>query len=250
MTPLYTALTRLLRNPRENYKKIFPYLRAHFSFIIRPVVEVFGIEHYSKPYPAHKSLLRHITTTNGIFVVCGGNDGYSYDPTYYLERFRGWKGLIIEPLPKAAALCKKNRPASIIKQVALVSHDYKKDTILLTDCNFMSITTTTTYQTSTWVAAGERTQSIKATEILVSAKTLDACLSEEQIQPNFDLLVIDVEGSEAEVLRGLDLEKFIPKQILIELHTPELQKTVEKIFAGRYKLKEKIDTADYLYILQ
>jgi len=211
------------------------------------VLEALGIESYSKPYPGHDALLRHINNTAGIYVVCGGNDGYSYDPTYYLERFKGWTGIIVEPLPKAATLCKKNRPASVIKQVALVSHDYKEDTILLTDCNFMSITTTTTYQTAAWVAAGEQTQSLKATEISVTAKTLDACLTEENIQPGFDLLVIDVEGSEAEVLRGLDLERFAPKNILIELHTEELRVTVEKIFAGRYHVKEKVDVADYLY---
>jgi FkbM family methyltransferase len=53
-------------------------------------------------------------------------------------------------------------------------------------------------------------------EIKVPQKTLDTLIEEEIKVDHIDILSIDVEGGELKVLKGLDLEKYKPKVILVE----------------------------------
>ena len=39
--------------------------------------------------------------TAGTFIEVGANDGITYSNTYFLEKFRQWKGICIEPHPGA-----------------------------------------------------------------------------------------------------------------------------------------------------
>src|ERR1700675_2623345 len=39
-----------------------------------------------------------IARDDGFFVEAGANDGYTQSNTYWLERFRGWRGLLVEPI--------------------------------------------------------------------------------------------------------------------------------------------------------
>lgn len=122
MTPLKEAAEIFLKDPLGKSQKVLPYAKALLLNQLRHFAELFGIERYSRPYPNHDKLLHHIAIRNGFFVACGGNDGYGFDPTYYLERFRGWQGLIIEPIPKCAQACRKNRPRSVVIEAALVDN--------------------------------------------------------------------------------------------------------------------------------
>src|SRR6202008_2120463 len=56
----------------------------------------------------------------GFFVEAGANDGVTYSNTLFFERFRGWRGLLVEPLPELAARCRKNRPRCLVENCALV----------------------------------------------------------------------------------------------------------------------------------
>lgn len=50
--------------------------------------------------------------TNGFFIECGALDGEFHSNTLYLERYLGWKGLLVEADPKNVALVKQtNRKA-------------------------------------------------------------------------------------------------------------------------------------------
>ena len=46
---------------------------------------------------------------NGYFIELGGNDGVTQSNTYYFEKFRGWHGLLIEPILHQYFKCKNNR---------------------------------------------------------------------------------------------------------------------------------------------
>jgi FkbM family methyltransferase len=250
MTPLHKAIFVFLAHPSTNFKKISPYIASHASKHRRHVYEFFGSDSYSKTYSGHDDLLEILNFTDGFFVECGGYDGVAFDPTYYLEKCRNWKGIIVEPIPDMAATCKKNRRNSTVYQAALVSHSYAKDTIELINCNMMSVTHTTKYDIDDWVEKGEQAQHITAKKITVPAKTLDALLAEHGTIPKIDLLVIDVEGSEAEVLHGLTLEKYAPQHLLIEI-SPDASKTdISDIVGEKYNFIKKISDSDYLYKLK
>lgn len=247
MTTLYSATKSFLNDPKSGRAKIIPFIKSKLIYIERRGFEKFNISKLSKPYSGHNALMSNINFNDGFYIVCGGNDGYMSDPTYYLEKFCGWTGIIIEPLPKAAVACRKNRPKSIIIETALVSDSFSDKEINIIDCNYMSLTATSEYDINDWVDKGERAQNLTAKNIIVPANTLDDVLDNNKPIPPIDLLVIDVEGSEKDVLDGFNLEKFKPKYILIELHTEALKQAVESIFNNRYLLMQQVDTADYLY---
>jgi FkbM family methyltransferase len=86
-----------------------------------------------------------------------------------------------------------------------------------------------------------------AYDITVPARTLSSVLDEAQAPQEIDLLSLDVEGFEASVLRGLDLDRFAPRFILMEMDAPERQAPVEAVIGERYELVERLSPMDVLY---
>ena len=82
--------------------------------IRRAVAEALGSDRYS--YTALNGLDRklqaYLDYRDGFFIEAGANDGLTQSNTYWLERFRGWRGLLVEGLPDLAAACRRNRPRS------------------------------------------------------------------------------------------------------------------------------------------
>ena len=63
--------------------------------------------------------------------------------------------------------------------------------------------------------------------IYMKARTLTDILDEYNISQPIDLLSIDVEGYELNVLNGLDLNKYSPSFLLIEIYRWDFKKIVE-----------------------
>jgi len=240
--------TKKLLQP-GGFKAVIPYLKSKLHAKRRALYELLGNDSLSKPYLGHKKLLDYISKYNGFFIEVGGNDGYRDDPSYYLEKFRGWNGVIIEPL-SISGQCQRNRKKSHVIRAAMVSSDFPENSITLIDCGAMSIIKDGVPDYKAWIAEGEKCQNIKAREVVVPALTLDSVLtgyfSNHRKQP-IDLLIMDVEGYESEVLKGLDLNKYSPEYILLELILPELKIKIEEYFGERYLLVGKITNGDFLY---
>ena len=84
-------------------------------------------------------LAEQLQYRGGYFVEAGGNDGISQSNTAYFERYLGWKGLLIEPIPDLAARCKANRPQAIVECCALVAKDFPNSVVEMHYCNLMSL---------------------------------------------------------------------------------------------------------------
>lgn len=243
-------IVKLMRDPRGNAGKVLPFIVSKIAPYRRDLFEFFGSEKYSKPYPGHETLLKHITKKDGFFVQCGGNDGYGFDPTYYLEKVRGWKGIIIEPLP-ISRLCKRNRKKSVVVQSACVSFDYNESSISFMDCNFMSFVKSSIENSSEWIKDSEQAQNIECREIIVPAKTIQAMI--EQYAETFksvpiDLFVADVEGYELQVLQGLDFSKNSPVYFLLEAqNSSRFQKIADFLKPHGYVFIEEVGEKDYLF---
>jgi len=52
---------------------------------------------------------KYLDFDNGFFVELGANDGVNQSNSLYFEKYRNWKGVLVEPIPHNYLLCKKNR---------------------------------------------------------------------------------------------------------------------------------------------
>src|SRR5450631_929326 len=91
----------------------------------RPLYEMFGSDRYSHLAlnDLDQKLKRYLDFENGFFIEAGGNDGLTQSNTYWFERFRGWRGILVEAVPDQARRCAKNRPRADIVNAALVAAD-------------------------------------------------------------------------------------------------------------------------------
>jgi hypothetical protein len=70
-----------------------------------------------------------ISRNRGFFVEAGAHDGYVQSNTYFLERFKGWDGVLVEPIPEVCVRCVVERPRSKVFNCALVSRTHVGDTV-------------------------------------------------------------------------------------------------------------------------
>jgi FkbM family methyltransferase len=187
-----------------------------------------------------------IDRDGGFFVEAGGHDGYTQSNTYYLERFRGWRGILVEPMPEMAAEARRNRPGARVFQCALAPPGGATEV----EMEFGDLFSTVHGQegrNGEWVQGGLvlgwRDHRVER----VPARTLSGILAETGVD-QVDLLSLDVEGYEAPVLRGLDLSRHAPAWILVEMHDLEAGRAeIGAVLQGRYVEHELLSPLDVLY---
>jgi hypothetical protein len=108
----------------------------------RRFYEAFGDDRYS--WPAQHSVDRKLVALfkdkkGGLFLEAGGNDGYSQSNTYYLERFMGWRGILVEPIPRLFKQYQRERSRSSVFNFALVADSKLTPEVSIFDAGLMSI---------------------------------------------------------------------------------------------------------------
>ena len=186
-----------------------------------------------------RKLARYLNFDDGFFVEAGANDGLDQSNTYYLERFRGWRGLLIEGMPELAARCRINRRHAVVEAAALVPAAAPGDTVEMHYAGLMSAVAGAmggTEGTAEHVRQGIAAQEIPASYVVrVPARTLTEVLARHRPAGEIDFLSLDVEGMEAAVLRGLDLERFTPRFMCIEVRN---WAAITAVLGARYRVRE------------
>jgi FkbM family methyltransferase len=200
----------------------------------RILFELGGSDRYSRfaLNELDRKLAAHIPCRGGFFIEAGANDGLTQSNTYWLERFRGWRGILIEPVPDIAAACRRNRPRATVVNSALVSTDETKSVRMQTAnlMAFVSKSFSRPEDEQRHLRTAIEVQRLETVmEIDVPARTLSSILAELGAT-RIDLLSLDVEGYEVEVLKGLDIARHRPRFILVE--TKFLRDVLEALDGG------------------
>jgi FkbM family methyltransferase len=160
----------------------------------------------------------------GFYIELGAFDGITQSNTCFFELNRDWKGILIEPSKSAFELCCKNRPNSIVVNCCCVSNAFNSNT-LLGDFNSTLMSSVN----------GARLKSNDLIE--VKAKTLEKILDENISNDiEIDLLSLDTEGYELHILQGLNLDKYRPRYLLIEIYATDYDKILSFLQCKNYIL--------------
>lgn len=153
--------------------------------------------------------------TNGIFVDVGAHDGFSLSNTFFFESVRGWTGLCIEPNPEVYGRLSANRKCQT-EQVAIGAYQGTVEFAVVNGPDMLSgVKSRSNSRHRQRIKAEIEAVNGSLTVIEVPLRTLQSLLDAHNIS-NIDLLTIDTEGSELDVLRGIDFIRTRVSCIVIE----------------------------------
>ena len=115
---------------------------------------------------------------------------------------------------------KMNRPKSICLNYACISNDYPDD-FVYGDFDTEHLMASVNAERKSGKGRNISTMT------KVPATTLEKILDEHTDQIDIDLLSLDTEGYELNILKGLNLDKYRPTYLLIEVYTKDYENIVE-----------------------
>lgn len=231
MDPILTAARRAF------YNLDGPWVRCR-------LFEALGSRRYS--WPALNEIDRRLEpllpNRPGTFIEAGAHDGYTQSNTYYLERFRGWRGVLVEAVPELYLKAARRRPHSRVVQAALVGPERDGHEVIV---HFGDLTSTIGDLALT--KRGLDNAGRKPYDVHAPGRTLSSILDEAGLgRP--DLLVLDIEGQELEALRGLDLERHSPALMVIEMLDMAGQRpAVDRLLESHYEFMAALSPDDAVY---
>jgi len=162
-------------------------------------------------------LMKFFGDHRGVYIDVGAHDGIQFSNTYLLEK-QGWHGMCIEPNPGSFALLEKNRTAICIRTAC---HDLPDEEI--SDLLIPNNTPVLGTLRRAWDAAEvARIFNIPIANVnfhVMKVKCVplySLIIDNLHKHPQIDLVSIDTEGTELQVLAGMDVARFEPRVLVIE----------------------------------
>ncbi|MEJ0037838.1 MAG: FkbM family methyltransferase [Gammaproteobacteria bacterium] len=204
---------------------------------------------YTAMYDMDRKLAKYLDFRGGTFIEAGANDGMAQSNTYYLEKRLGWTGLLVEPVPKYYAMCRRARRARTVNY-ALGRFEKDGEDLEILSGGLMSLPTTvddrllqgrSVHEHAAFGAReyGSAAPQLVRTRIRALSNLLDECGI-----THVDFFSLDVEGFELEVLRGLDFARHRPRFLLVET---EQRDEVAAFLAPWYTPVEALTHHDFLF---
>ena len=182
---------------------------------------VMGIDHGKivyHPQPSHLPLAGWISKHfpegyQGYAVDVGASDGVSVNSTLFLESNLKWTVIAVEPNPHFKPMLIRNR--IFVETCALGAERSEAMPLHVNLGNFEAYSSLNPQKNN---PRAIREGATEWEEVLVRVRTLEDLLAQYEF-PQLDALCIDTEGTESDVLKGLDLEKWKPRVVVVEAWT-------------------------------
>lgn len=173
------------------------------------------LEHASRLLPSsHGQFLQDIAALaltgrgrDGFFVEVGTADGTTHSNTLMLERDFGWRGILVEPDRRFHESIRRTRTATLVAAPAFSRDGERMEFLESSRAGALS-----TLRGFRGADGRHRRGEVRVLE----TQTLDTILASNGAPARIDFMSIDTEGSELEVLRGLDLRRWDVRFLAIE----------------------------------
>lgn len=143
----------------------------------------------------------------GFFVEVGAGDAVRLSNTYYFEKQKQWDGLLIEPNPQYYQALRELRSVRLDTRAAFSRSGERRD--------FLDVQTDRALSTLVGYEDGDRHE--RDGDICrVETVTLNDAFEQHGVPDDIQFMSIDTEGSELEVLAGLDLNRYTIGFLAIE----------------------------------
>ncbi len=150
---------------------------------------------------------------NGRYVDVGANhpEIFSVSMGFYN---RGWSGITVEPDPAFAQMQRDKRPRDLVVEAAISAKDHDKLTFHVVDGTGLSTLDADIAQTHS--RAGYATHDVE-----VVTRSIDSLLEEAGWNgADIHFMSVDTEGSEKDVLEGVDFRVWRPWVLVVEATAP------------------------------
>ena len=156
---------------------------------------------------------------NGFFVEIGASDGIELSNTYLLETMYDWKGVCAEPIPLKFELLCKNRPNSFCCSDAVHGESGKQ--VEFDICNTSDLLS----GISENIDCHKDVVNQDKTQITITTISLNDLLEKSNSPLFIEYLSLDTEGSELEILKSVDFQKYTFGLIDVEHNGIEPRRT-------------------------
>jgi FkbM family methyltransferase len=178
------------------------------------------VEFYNKKY-------------GGYFIEVGANDGINLSNTYLLETKFGWKGICAEPIPSAFEKLVKNRPNSICCDKAVLNKSGEKLNFdIANEYDLLS-------GISSYIDAHKASVDRNKTTIQVETISLTELLDSSNAPTFIEYMSLDTEGSEYDILKPFNFNKYTFGLIDVEHNYIEPRRT---------HIRELLESHGYIYV--
>ena len=174
------------------------------------------------------TLHRLIPDGDGLYVEIGGNDGVTGSNTLFFEEL-GRPCVVVEPVPYLAQQIRARRRCTVI-EAAADEREGEAEFLIAAGGDTLSTLNNVNRALS---RIDEHTGGIET--IRVRTRTLDSILEEVDAK-RIELISIDVEGNELSALRGLTLDRWKPRVLILE----------DNSFGRDRRVREHLRRCDYV----
>jgi FkbM family methyltransferase len=185
----------------------------------------------------------------GTFIEVGAWDGIDISNTYYLEKYRGWNGVLVEPIESRAARASHNRWAPVWKGCVGWADGETEFLHVIGYSEMLSGINNSIHPRHRERIQKEVADYKQKTEILkVPCKTLNSLMTDHNLKA-VDLLSLDAQTAELPILKAYDPSRHKIKAILLDFNGLNTEEITKWFDTHNYKLYWKSDRADeVLYI--